>query len=402
MLNKLKGSILSELSFHSKYKMIYLVYFLFFFAEDPLRSMLSYFYFTYFSSVEWGVFLTINNFLNVFFPTFVAAIILKNNVTFVSILSLFVIMGGGILIGMFGTFNVYFLIFCSLLMFSGRTIFNNSYGNYINYQVEKSKLTKYLGIRDVFLFSAVAIGAIVCGYINSKYGMRVIYLVFSVCMLIAAPFVYRSINGTKEERIVKKEKDKISYKTFFFKIIKKKELIVLSTIYLSTSVYGTAYVFVGKVGLDLGYTSSFLVSYTGAFSFLNVVFAFLVGTILVIKNRKRILVFDILLDCIPALVFVFSNSKELFLFALTLTLIKDIFAPVTFSYIISCFDDEEGIMALGVLGTLSSLFGMIFPSIFGLIWDSMYQIIFIIAAFLCLLAAVLAVVFLPDDEQLAD
>ena len=92
----------------SKYFRIYFVYFIFFLASGPLESITSYFYFTYFSTVEYGIFLTINNIINIVLPTVIASISYKTNAKLVNSIGVIIASLSGIMIGLYGDKSAYF------------------------------------------------------------------------------------------------------------------------------------------------------------------------------------------------------------------------------------------------------------------------------------------------------
>ena len=124
------------INLRSKYLRIYFVYFIFFLASGPLEDITSYFYFTYFSTFEYGVFLTINNIINIVLPTVIASISYKVDARLVNSAGVIIASLSGIMIGMLGGKSAFLLIALSLFLFLGRLVFNNSLGNKICYSID--------------------------------------------------------------------------------------------------------------------------------------------------------------------------------------------------------------------------------------------------------------------------
>ena len=132
---------------------------------------------------------------------------------------------------------------------------------------------------------------------------------------------------------------------------------------------------------------------------INAISAYFISKRVTEHNRKSLFMIDIFTDFVPAVLFALSNSKLLFMVGLFISSIKDVFAPITFSYIVSCFNEEEGFMALALLGSISSLFSVIFPIIFGYMIENDSQLLFGISAGLILVSVLIAKVLMPDNKD---
>lgn len=394
-------------NFHKNASKIYLVYFCFFLCSGPLQSLLSYYYFQYYSAASWGFFSSVINLVSILLPTTVTWFYLRHSVYRIAEVGILLAALAGILIGYFGQINLIFLIFLSVVLFSGRIIFNNSYGNFINYKIESKQLTKFLSVRDIFLYAGISLGSIISGLLVAKFGYRTAFSFFSILFLLAI-IALRAERGIKSVAVNKKSRKEAPprFLDSIKALLHNKSVLVISLVYLSGAIYGSAYDFSGKIGLSIGLDASTLLSFSGIIVFVNAIIALIISSVFVIKNRKWLFVFDITFDAIPALIFAFSNNQTIFLIGLFLSMIKDIFSPMTFGYIISRFSDEEGVIALGFLGSVSSLMNVAFPSIFGLLWNSYSRTIFIIAAVCCVLAGIVSAVVLdsetPEDDSVIE
>ena len=385
------------MEFRNKYLRIYFVYFIFFLASGPLESITSYFYFTYFSTFEYGIFLTINNIINIVLPTVIASISYKVDAKLVNSIGVIIASLSGIMIGMFGGKSAFLLITLSLFLFLGRLIFNNSLGNKICYSIDEESSSVFFSVRDLYLYGGISLGSLVSSFLIGHFGYNYAFIIFSLVMLVSLFFSNRvDISKTNE---VSDEDNRVSIFAIIKKLIRNKAVICLSLIYLSSSVYATAYDFIGSIGLKLGIDVSVLLTFSGVILMINAVVAYFLSKRVTKQNRKSLFLIDIFTDFIPAVLFALSNSKLLFMFGLFISSIKDVFAPITFSYIVSCFNEEEGFMALALLGSISSLFSVIFPIIFGYIIENNSQLLFGISACLILVSVLIAKILMPENKN---
>lgn len=218
------------------------------------------------------------------------------------------------------------------------------------------------------------------------------FLCFSIVMLSC---IYQTKKIDIKETTDNEKEEKPTFEKIIT-LLKNKVVIALTLIYLASGVYATAYDFVGQIGLRLGINVSLLISFSGILVFVNALIAICITNSCSIKRRKNYFLFDIVFDVVPALIFAFTNNAYLFIFSLFLTSIKDIFAPITFAYIVSCFNQEDGFIALGLLGSISSFISILFPIIFGYLIIENYQLLFLISAILILISSVIAKVLLPN------
>ena len=381
----------------SKYFRIYFVYFIFFLASGPLESITSYFYFTYFSTVEYGIFLTINNIINIVLPTVIASISYKTNAKLVNSIGVIIASLSGIMIGLYGDKSAFLLIALSSFLFLGRLVFNNSLGNKICYSIDEGSSSVFFSLRDLYLYGGISLGSLVSGFLISRLGYDRAFIVFSLVMLFSLFFSNRiDISKTNE---ASDEESRISIVAIIKKLIRNRVVICLSLIYLSSGVYATAYDFIGSIGLKLGIDVSVLLTFSGVILMINAISAYFISKRVTEHNRKSLFLIDIFTDFVPAVLFALSNSKPLFMLGLFISSIKDVFAPITFSYIVSCFNEEEGFMALALLGSISSLFSVIFPIIFGYMIENDSQLLFGISAGLILVSVLIAKVLMPDNKD---
>lgn len=378
-----------------KYENVYLIYFLYFLADGPLEELLSYFFYSYYGTSEYGVFLSILNLLNIVLPTFIAIVSYSFNAKKINIIFSFFVVLGSALLAVFGKVNLYILFFSALLICCGRTVFNNSVGNKINFYISSDELDKFFSIRDLFLYSGMSIGVMVGGTLVRYIGYSKVFILFSVIYLIHLFFVNQIQFTDKETR---EEKDRFNFKSLL-QILKNKEIIVFSCVYITNGLFASIYDFIGKIGMNLGADISSLLAFSGIMAFVNAIGSMLIANKSEYNNLKKIFLFDLGFDIVPALLFSLTKNLIVFYFAIFLTMIKDILSPMTFAYIVSCLDGKNGEISLGVLGSISSFISVIFPIVIGKIVEEKYQLLFLGSSIMIMLSFIIAKKFLPESNS---
>ncbi len=378
-----------------QYKNVYLIYFLYFLADGPLEELLSYFFYSYYGTSEYGIFLSILNLLNIVLPTFIAIVSYSFNVKKINIIFSFFVVLGSALLAIFGEVNLYILILSALLICCGRTVFNNSVGNKINFCVSSDELDKFFSIRDLFLYSGMSIGVMLGGTLVRYVGYSKVFILFSAMYLIHLFFVNR-IQFAGEE--IREGKEKFNLKSLL-QILKNKEIIVFSCVYITNGLFASIYDFIGKIGMNLGADISSLLAFSGIMTFVNAIGSMLIANKTDHINLKKYFLFDLVFDIIPALLFSLTKNLIVFYFAIFLTMIKDILSPITFAYIVSCLDEKNGGVSLGVLGSISSFISVIFPVVIGKIVEEKYQLLFLASSIMIILSFIIAKKFLPESNS---
>ena len=165
---------------------------------------------------------------------------------------------------------------------------------------------------------------------------------------------------------------------------------------LFISIYGIAISYLPLYAVTIGLTVSNVLSMNAAVLMFNALMALVVSHWGDLKGRKGFYVFDIAFDCIPALLFMVSKNIYVFGFAIILTMIKDMFAAVSFAYFYDIFPDERGTALLGLIASIDSIVGILMPILIGYIWKISPQLVFGLAALGCIIAALIAVLFLAN------
>ena len=194
------------------------------------------------------------------------------------------------------------------------------------------------------------------------------------------------------------DKEKISARDYA-ELLKDKKVLAYMGVNLFTSIYGIAISYLPLYAVTIGLTVSNVLSMNAAVLMFNALMALVVSHWGDLKGRKGFFVFDIAFDCIPALLFMASKNIYVFAFAIILTMIKDMFAAVSFAYFYDIFPDERGTALLGLIASIDSIVGILMPILIGYIWKISPQLVFGLAALGCIIAALIAVLFLPNVSR---
>lgn len=153
-----------------------------------------------------------------------------------------------------------------------------------------------------------------------------------------------------------------------------------------------------EVGLNY---SEILASFAGL-TLINAILAFVIGSVADKKNKKLFYIIDLASDVVPALIFTFTKNAIVFIAALALSAIKDIFAPTTFAYkyeVFGAFGDNDSIHALAALESITCAFTFVMPSVMGLMWQAMGSKMFIISLATIICSVIIAAIFLPRSSH---
>lgn len=102
---------------------------------------------------------------------------------------------------------------------------------------------------------------------------------------------------------------------------------------------------------------------------------------------------DVGFDLIPIFIFIITTNYYMFIVALVLTALKDVFAPITFAYKYELFT-KDGQLLISLLESITGIFTFVLPVVVGFLWKQIGKNVFIIA-FIAVLIATLVAFLLP-------
>ncbi len=385
------------------YLLVYLIYFSFFLFNGPLEQIIPILFEQKGIGEEvYGIFLSLNNIIHIVLPSAVAYMAHRFDSFKIGIIAMAISLIGGCSVAFIDQ-NYFLVLFFLLLLISGRTIFNFSLGNSINYTFARENRGKYFALRDVFLFGSISIGLFLGGLYTAKYSVDSFYMVFSIGFIVPLfiiAYLSREIKLKKAEVEVNKDTANSNEEKSKIKIIKDiykdKKVWAFTLIQIGTTFYATSMNFLPLLGTSLGISVSSIMGMFGAVTIVNSMVALILGHFSDMSGRKWLYVIDLAFDMIPAIVFAFTQNITLFVIGVVLTMVKDSLAPISFAYFYDCFSEEKGVIVMGVLSSIGNSLSFLAPILIGILWSISIKYVFLIGAMGSGLAALVAVFMLPN------
>ena len=393
--------------FRKKYVNIYLLYMLFFMVDGPVQNMLPVLLEEKGQPARYyGYLLALINACCVVVPGLVSILSVKYNAYRVAAVAMIAAIVTGCMA--FGVNQTYLLIAVLVVLACARTGFNYSLGNDINYEIEDEHRGKYFAVRDLFLYGGISLGLFLGGLFVKRAGVSgmyaaagLLYVLPLVMLLIVRWECGAGKDGQKTDSDAEEEaEERVSWRVFR-RIAGDKKFWSYMIVKFFANIYGVAMEYLPLYALTIGISVSNVMSIFSFMTLFNAVGALFVSHMGDLKGRKWFYVFDIGFDALPAMIFLLSQNVPLFVFGIILSMVKDVFASVSFAYFYDVFDDHNGTIILGIVESFSSAVGIIMPVVIGWVWEVSPQLVFGIGAVGCLLSAGVAAVFLPNKKSSA-
>ena len=391
--------------FRKKYVKIYLLYMLFFMVDGPVQNMLPVLLEEKGQPARYyGYLLALINACCVVVPGLVSILSVKYNAYRVAAVAMIAAIVTGCMA--FGVNQTYLLIAVLVVLACARTGFNYSLGNDINYEIEDEHRGKYFAVRDLFLYGGISLGLFLGGLFVKRVGVSgmyaaagLLYVLPLVMLLIVRWECGAGKDGQKTDSDAEEEaEERVSWRVFR-RIAGDKKFWSYMIVKFFANIYGVAMEYLPLYALTIGISVSNVMSIFSSMTLFNAVGALFVSHMGDLKGRKWFYVFDIGFDALPAMIFLLSQNVPLFVFGIILSMVKDVFASVSFAYFYDVFDDHNGTIILGIVESFSSAVGIIMPVVIGWVWEVSPQLVFGIGAVGCLLSAGVAAVFLPNKKS---
>ncbi len=388
-----------------RYAYFFLLYALFFLASGPLEKAVPLVIAYHgFSEATYGIFLSMVSFTFIFAPTAIAYLSIKKFGPYVlGALGSFIGFLGAIMLSLDLLPAWLVFLFCYMILLA-RVIFNYSIGNKINTVIESHNRSKYFALRDLFLFGAISVGLLAGGFLTARLSVLHLYFIFSSLFVLTCLFIFvmraQSIladnNGTIHSVENSDDIKKASKELTLTSVLKTKVFWAFVLINVFTSIYSISARFLPLLGLQLGFDVSSLLTLVGVATIANAIFGLVLGYFFDMRSRKLIYLIDIFVDLIPALTFAFTGSTVFFVIAYIITVLKDVFAPISFSYFFDCFPESNAQFVLGLLSSIDGVTSTIVPILVGFLWLKSYRLVFIVGAAGIVGAFLIALLVLPN------
>lgn len=391
--------------FRKKYVKIYLLYMLFFMVDGPVQNMLPVLLEEKGQPARYyGYLLALINACCVVVPGLVSILSVKYNAYRVAAVAMIAAIVTGCMA--FGVNQTYLLVAVLVVLACARTGFNYSLGNDINYEIEDEHRGKYFAVRDLFLYGGISLGLFLGGLFVKHTGVSgmyaaagVLYVLPLVMLLIVRQECGAGKEGQKTDSDAEEEAEERVSWSVFRRIAGDKKFWSYMIVKFFANIYGVAMEYLPLYALTIGISVSNVMSIFSFMTLFNAVGALFVSHMGDLKGRKWFYVFDIGFDALPAMIFLLSQNVPLFVFGIILSMVKDVFASVSFAYFYDVFDDHNGTIILGIVESFSSAVGIIMPVVIGWVWEVSPQLVFGIGAAGCILSAGVAAVFLPNKTS---
>ena len=397
-----------------RYKYFFLLYGLFFLASGPLEKAIPLVIAYHgLSEATYGIFLSIVSFTFIFAPTMIAYLAIKR-------FGAYALGTLGSLIGFLGAIMLRLellpawlvLVSCYMILLS-RVIFNYSIGNKINTVIESGNRSKYFALRDLFLFGAISVGLLAGGFLTARFSILKLYFFFSALFVLACLviFIMRAkdiladaitannpathADKTMSVDVKKNGSNELTLST----VLKKRVFWAFVLINVFTSVYSISVRFLPLLGLQLGLDVSRLLTLVGFATIVNAILGLVLGYFFDVRSRKLIFLIDIFIDLIPALTFAFTGSTVFFVIAYLITVLKDVFAPISFSYFFDCFPESNAQFVLGLLSSIDGITATLVPILVGFLWLQSHRLVFTVGAAGIVCAFLVALLVLPNVKR---
>lgn len=392
--------------FRKKYIKIYLLYMFFFMVDGPVQNMLPVLLEEKGQPARYyGYLLALINACCVVVPGLAGILAVKFSAYRVAAVSMIAAIVTGCMA--YGVNQVYLLAAVLVVLTCVRTGFNYSLGNDINYEIAEEHRGKYFAVRDLFLYGGISLGLFLGGQLVKTVSVSGMYAaagLLYVLPLIMIFVVRRECSAGKDGQKADSAADagdetqeQVSWNVFR-RIAGDKKFWSYMIVKFFANIYGVAMEYLPLYALTIGISVSDVMSIFSFMTLFNAVGALFVSHMGDLRGRKWFYVFDIGFDALPAVIFLLSHNMIIFVIGIVLSMVKDVFASVSFAYFYDVFDDHNGTIILGIVESFSSAVGIIMPVVIGWVWEVSPQLVFGIGAVGCLLSAGVAAVFLPNKR----
>lgn len=379
---------------------------LFFMVDGPVQNMLPVLLEEKGQPARYyGYLLALINACCVVVPGLVSILSVKYSAYRVAAAAMIAAIAAGCMAG--GMNQAYLLVAVLVVLACARTGFNYSLGNDINYEIEDGHRGKYFAVRDLFLYGGISLGLFLGGQlvrftsVSGMYAAAGLLYVLPLIMVFVVRQECRAGKGGENADSAAASDDEAEERvswSVFRNIAGDKKFWSYMIVKFFANIYGVAMEYLPLYALTIGISVSNVMSIFSFMTLFNAVGALFVSHMGDLKGRKWFYVFDIGFDALPAMIFLLSHNVPVFVLGIVLSMVKDVFASVSFAYFYDVFDDRNGTIILGIVESFSSAVGIVMPVVIGWVWEFSPQLVFGIGAVGCLLSAGVAAVFLPDKR----
>ena len=376
-----------------EYIFIYFIYFWVFFAIGALDQQIP----LYFADRDngpliYGVFLSSLSVASIIMPTISSLLAKKfgsKTVTVVYFMTSVIVAALLFLIS-----NIYVIAVIFLLINISQYVFNFSLGSLICFSVGNNEKARFFAVRDIFLYGSIALGLLISGVLVNKYDIKNIISIFGLFLFIPCIMLFfgknnKFVAGTMDDD----DDDESAGLSGIRRAFKNREFRLMLIIYSFLSIYSAVYAYVPFLAIEVGLHYSEVLNSFAIVTIANIIIALFLSHLADSTNKKIFFMIDVGFDLIPIFIFIITTNYYMFIVALVLTALKDVFAPITFAYKYELFT-KDGQLLISLLESITGIFTFVLPVVVGFLWKQIGKNVFIIA-FIAVLIATLVAFLLP-------
>lgn len=188
-------------------------------------------------------------------------------------------------------------------------------------------------------------------------------------------------------------------------VLKNRTVLVFLFVEIASGVYSIALRFIPLLALGKGVEISVFLRYTALFTVINCIGSLIIAYSAKRADRKWVYLFDVGFDIVSICLFLVPNGKVWFLVGYCISLLKDMFSPISFGYLYDCIEHNEGEKnaptVLGVLDSISNIVSIFIPILIGAFWNKYFNGILGISMVLLILAVTSGILILPVNNDAA-
>lgn len=380
------------------YFLILLVYFFFYISSGGMENNIPFLFEKRIGNSLYGIFLSLLSIMDVVLPLLI--VYFSKKFTPLAVGGLSLLLGAGAAVGISLTENKAVIFAGLFLIYCVRIMFNYSAGNSFNLAVPSEERTGYFALRDIFLYGAIAISTWLSGWLIGKWNMEAAYGFLSVGFLIALVFTW---NGRKW--IQREEEERIHLKEYIEQIgnvIRDPVVRMFLLTEIATGVYGTILRFIPLLAIAREIEISVFLKYTAVFTVINCICSLFLTLITDRLDKKWVYLFDVGFDILSVALFLIPTGNFWFMAGYCISLLKDMFAPVSFGYLYDCVEvcqgDKNAPVVLGVIESFSNMLNIMFPLVIGALWMKFFNGILVGCSVLLALVVAMGAVVFPGSK----
>lgn len=371
-----------------EYIFVYFIYFWVFFAIGALDQQIPLFFADKNDGpLVYGFFLSSLSVASIIMPTISALLSKKYGSKEVTFFYFFICVIVSVLL--FWITNIYIIAVIFLFINISQYVFNFSLGSLVCFSVNNKAKARFFAIRDIFLYGSIALGLMISGILVKKYDVKNIISMFGLFLLVPCIMLFFGKNNKFVSGTMEDDDEEGGGFRGIKKAFKNRKFVLMLIIYSFLSIYSAIYAYVPFLAIEVGLNYSEVLNSFAFVTIVNVIIALFLSHLADSTNKKIFFIIDVGFDLIPIFIFIITTNYYMFIVALVLTALKDVFAPITFAYKYELFS-EDGQLLISLLESITGIFTFVLPIVIGILWKQIGKNVFILAFIAVLMATIIS------------